>query len=368
MKKGLLFLFILLALTQCAEEEREISTERAFYYWQTILNFDSTANALADKLELETLYIRYFDIDYSPGYKSGIPVGVLDFNRQNKVEKEGRNIIPTIFITNQTFKYLDKKGIATLVENTNKKLLQTSCSLKNNSGYCYEIPKSWKAFDEEFGNYFAKSIQEIQIDCDWTASTKDKFFYFLELLKPKLNGRTLSCTVRLHQYKDRKLMGIPPVDRGLLMCYNVADVRNYKTPNSILQSKVVKQYLKGDTYPIKLDIGLPMFSWGAWFSGKEFKGILSGWNELDAQNETIYTKKEGNYYQVKIDTLIGKNYLREGDILRWDNSSEQEMKETIKLLYDKLDLAAVRITFFDWENQKIKRHENILEQYYREFE
>ena len=66
--------------------------------------------------------------------------------------------------------------------------------------------------------------------------------------------------------------------------------------------------------------------------------------------------------------MIGNNYLREGDILRWDNSSEEEMKETINLLYDKLDLETIRITFFDWENKKIKRHEKILEQYYREFE
>ena len=373
MNKGFLLISILLIFTQCAKE-REISTERAFYYWQTSLNFDSTANDLANKMKLETLYLRYFDIDYSPGYKSGVPVGILNLDKGDNAFFKGRKVIPTVFITNRTFKQLENKEIEELAKNTVKKIEEITGDLErqySNSILDYDDFSSWDEYEKEgkkAAAIFINNIQEVQIDCDWTASTKDKFFYFLELLKPKLNGRTLSCTVRLHQYKDRKLMGIPPVDRGLLMCYNVADARNYKTPNAILQSKIVKQYLKGDTYPIKLDIGLPMFSWAAWFNGKEFKGILSNWNELDAKNKTLYAKKEGNYYQVKTDTLIGNNYLREGDILRWDNSSEEEMKETINLLYDKLDLETIRITFFDWENKKIKRHEKILEQYYREFE
>jgi hypothetical protein len=139
------------------------------------------------------------------------------------------------------------------------------------------------------------------------------------------------------------------------------------TKNAILEAEIVKQYLKGKTYPIKLDIGLPMFSWAAWYRGKEFKGIVSGWNEADAKDKSLYKMTSDNRYFMKLDTVIGDNYLREGDMLRWDNGFEEEMEKAIELLQENLDLSDIRISFFDWETEKIKRNENNIEKYYRAF-
>ena len=44
------------------------------------------------------------------------------------------------------------------------------------------------------------------------------------------------------------------------------------------------------------------------------------------------------------------------------------MMETIALLKGNLDLSGIRIAFFDWEDEKIKRHRNEIEGYYLEFE
>jgi hypothetical protein len=163
-------------------------------------------------------------------------------------------------------------------------------------------------------------------------------------------------------------MGIPPVDRGLLMCYNVGNVQQLTTKNAILDAEIVKQYLKGKTYPIKLDIGLPIFSWAAWYRGNEFKGIVSGWNEVDAENQNLYKETSNHRYFLEADTVIGDNYLREGDLLRWDNGFENEMTETIALLKANLDLSGITIAFFDWETEKVKRHRSEIEGYYLEFE
>lgn len=378
MKKTFLLSLIVIVLSlmiQCSSNP-DISPERAMYYWQTTMNFDKTDDSIANNLKLKTIYIRYFDIDWSPGYKSGIPVGVLDSDSwKNTAYLKDKNIIPTVFITNRTFKNLDDKGIQTLAENTVKKIDQISDRLE--SWYVGSVV-NYDDFEDNYEGYekarkaaevkFKTMISEVQIDCDWTASTRDKFFSFLKILKPKLANKTLSCTVRLHQYKDRKLMGIPPVERGLLMCYNVGNVRKFDTKNSILEAEIVKQYLKGDAYPIKLDIGLPMFSWAAWYRGTEFKGIVSNWNELDVADKSLYRFTKDNRYLVSRDTAIGDNYLREGDLLRWDNSSKAEIDETISLLKNNLDISGIRISFFDWETEKIKRHEKALEAYYRQFE
>jgi hypothetical protein len=70
---------------------------------------------------------------------------------------------------------------------------------------------------------------------------------------------------------------------------------------------------------------------------------------------------------MKSDTVIGNNYLREGDMLRWDNGFEEEMEKTIELLQENLDLSDIRISFFDWETEKIKRNESDIEKYYQAF-
>lgn len=377
MKKLSFFVFtFLLFQYACNKSSPDLPTERAVYYWQTTMNFTETDDTLANSLKLETVYIRYFDIDWSAGYKSGVPVGVLGVDDwKGSANFKGKNIIPTVFITNLTFKNTDDKELEILANNTAKKIEQITERLED--WYAGSIA-NYDDFGEDYDAYqtaqneakttFKTMISEVQIDCDWTASTRDKFFKFLELLKPKLNEKTLSCTVRLHQYKDRKLMGIPPVDRGLLMCYNVSDVQKLKTKNAILDAEIVQQYLKGKTYPIKLDIGLPMFSWAAWYRGSEFKGIVSAWNEGDAKDKSLYQLTSDNRYFVKADTVIGDNYLREGDMLRWDNGFENEMDKTIQLLQENLDLSGIRIAFFDWETEKIKREEKVLEGYYREFE
>ena len=68
-----------------------------------------------------------------------------------------------------------------------------------------------------------ENVKEIQIDCDWTASTQEAYFEFLHYLKEKAKDKQiqLSATIRLHQLS----MTPPPVDRGILMMYNTGDVK-----------------------------------------------------------------------------------------------------------------------------------------------
>ncbi len=377
MKKMIFFLFAAILLAQCASKNPTptVTPERAFYYWQTTMDFSKNDDSLANNIGLKTIYLRYFDIDWSPGYSMPIPIGVLNKDLwEAEACLKDKNIVPTIFITNRTFKNLDDKGLNLLVENMAQKIDLLNESLKDwhlNSVVEYDDNANWEKYEEARKNETAKfqtMIAEVQIDCDWTASTRDNYFKFLKLLKAKLSDKTLSCTIRLHQYKDRELMGIPPVERGLLMCYNVADVQKLDTKNAILDSEIVEQYLVGKQYPMLLDIGLPMFSWAAWYRGKEFKGIVSNWNSKDAADKSVYSLTTDNRYAVKVDTAIGDNYLREGDLLRWDNGSEKELNKTIDLLIKNLNTSGIRIAFFDWETEKIKQHEEAIKTYYRQFE
>jgi hypothetical protein len=67
------------------------------------------------------------------------------------------------------------------------------------------------------------SYGEVQLDCDWADGTRDAWFTFLRAATALAHARQLqvSATVRLHQVKYRERTGVPPVDRGMLMAYNM---------------------------------------------------------------------------------------------------------------------------------------------------
>ncbi len=260
-----LVLLLWFGTQQCsvADQPRQPS----FYFWQTQMHFDSTAwQNLTRFSGQQPLYLRMFDVDYNSASESAIPVGDLAVIAKTAVT-DGRPIIPVVYFTNRVFENLKEEQVSALTRKTCSRILQ---HLENwNAGNCLEI----------------------QIDCDWTAGTRERYFQFLAAFRAHSAPKKVSCTVRLHQYRDRKQMGIPPVDRGMLMCYNVADPKLVRTINSIFDPRLVKGYLKAPPYPLPLDVALPIFGWGTWFRGNDFLGLMSNLNNANSYDSMLYVEE-----------------------------------------------------------------------------
>src|SRR5690606_5738679 len=103
--------------------------------------------------------------------------------------------------------------------------------------------------------------------------------------------KILSVTIRLHQVKYLAAAGIPPADKGLLMVYNIDNLRNVKVENSILNTQSAKSYLeKVGAYPLPLDVALPIFQWTLLFEAEQLKGILRDVSSTDLQNDPLLEK------------------------------------------------------------------------------
>jgi hypothetical protein len=76
-----------------------------------------------------------------------------------------------------------------------------------------------------------KSCKKIQIDCDWSQGTKHNYFQFLKQFKALDTTLQLSCTIRLHQVKYPTITGIPPVDEGTIMYYNMGKLNEDRKLN-----------------------------------------------------------------------------------------------------------------------------------------
>lgn len=268
----------------------------AFYYWQTNLALSPGQHEYLQQTGCKKLYLKIADIGLDAGSSDIIPYSQLQI--ADTVGLSDFEIVRVVFITNEVFQNISTEKSVWLAEKIAG--LQVLASL----------PES------------KTGRLEWQIDCDWTNSTREVFFVFLENLRKKLpTGTCLSATIRLHQYKFPDRTGVPPVDRGMLMCYNTGDIDNAATANSIFDPADAQKYLHGapKNYPLPLDLALPAFSWTLVYRDDELWKIIPG----EHAEITMGLQEKG--------TFLAGHYLRPGDLLRRETISAELLKKAAQL-------------------------------------
>ena len=291
--KKILFLILFIPIFVACEKQPSAS----FYYWKTSYTISPFERNYLDSLNVEKLYVRFFDIDIKNG--KAIPVSEITIQEKNTKQE----IIPVVLITNEVFKDLDKKAIETLAQHIDKEIK-------------FIYPK-----------ISDKKIKEIQFDCDWTTSTRNKYFYFLNIVEKGNPSLLVSATIRLHQIKDKVQTGIPPIEKGVLMYYATSNPLDFKDENSILENTLANNYIKDlNEYPIDLDIALPIYSWVIVQNQVGEKRLINGIRNKDLQDTSLYKPLKPNFYQVKKEHYLNGNYLYEDFILKVEEISHQDLE------------------------------------------
>ena len=268
---------LFLALVSCAITigcERKIGDVPdpcpSVYYWQTQLVIDSTERAYLKEHQIGKMYIKFFDVAMIEGEPR--PVGTLQFNDSIP---EGIKVIPTVFITEECL-HGDISSLGEKIVTRVKKMTDSE-----------HVP----------------GVSEVQIDCDWTGSSRKAYFSLLEDIRTRLKafGWSMSVTIRLHQLQQEP----PPADYGVLMVYNTGNLKERTDHNPILDIRDVKPFLSHlRKYDLPLCAAYPNYRWQLLFSGNEFKGILYDENLADS---TVYDHISGDtlYQVVQARTLHG---------------------------------------------------------------
>ena len=244
--KQLVYIITLFMLLSCTGKEKR-DTCRSVYYWSTTFSMDSAKTAFLHAHHIKKMYVRYFDVIIDAN-GNVMPNATIDF--RDKMPR-GIDIIPVVFIVNDCM----KKDISDLHGKILARILQMN---ETND---------------------VAGVKEIQIDCDWTRSTRNAYFAFLRRLHTAAakHGIRLSTTIRLHQLAESP----PPVDRGVLMMYNTGDFTDIRCANPILDMKDVAPYLHriGD-YRLPLSTAYPVFSYRLLFRGGHYVGVLHADDDL----------------------------------------------------------------------------------------
>ena len=320
MSRRLMFLMLAcLLFVGCNKRHHTIT--RGFYYWRTGYALSAYERNRLRDIQVKALYLRCFDVDWDEATQQPKPLGIVRFNTPPDT---GFNYTPVVFITQKAIAKLTLRQTRQLASDV-MRLVRELCQNNN------------------------LSTKEIQIDCDWTSSCREVYFSLLKEIRkqPFLQDKLLSCTIRLHQVKFRMNSGIPPVDRGLLMCYNIGNLKQPGAHNSILDAGLAKNYLKDvGSYPLKLDVALPLFRWCVQFHDGKMIGILRDVSPEDIAATPFFKHSNANLYHCEKDTDWQDYNFRVGDEIRTETPSISDLNAVADFTAEAVRNDSLAVLFF----------------------
>ena len=238
---------VAVVLSSCSRQP-EVQPVRSMYYWRTVYSLSQTERDFMKAHHVERLYVRYFDVVLNEQGEP-TPNATIKFPTASSGSERGTvgEVVPVVFIVND-------------------------CMARPHEGLAEKILTRVQQMNE---THDVKGVNELQIDCDWTVTTRRNFFAFLSELRTlaQAKGIALSATIRLHQLSQP----VPPVDRGVLMVYNTGDVTRLDCHHPILDLNDVRQYLHHlKNYDLPLSAAYPLFSWRVLFRNGRYVGIMHG--------------------------------------------------------------------------------------------
>jgi hypothetical protein len=326
MERRLVVIALVLSFCLLGCADRAKRANRGFYYWKNDFRLDSRDRTLLNKLAVNKLYIKFFDVVWENG---PVPVATVKFSSKPPQDVA---VVPTVFIVNDTLKKMSPASVPDLAEKISFKIRRT------------------------LAIYHLTGIREVQFDCDWTDSTRDKYFTLLRRLKADWERERvrISATIRLHQIKYRGRTGVPPVDRGMLMFYNMTEVTRFDTKNSILNLEAGKAYTVNlGSYPLPLDAALPIFSWGVIFQDQRFIGLARDFRSADMKRKPFH-RYRANIFRVDSDIYLHGSQLYHGDLIRIEESDYAECRKSAAYLRRNLKIdSQTRLLLFHFDQNAI---------------
>ena len=306
------------------------SVDRSFYYWKTRFDLSNQERDYLSDLKIKKLHIRFFDIEYDEISKNPMPVGTIRF--ANKVP-EGIDVVPVIYITNKTLQKTADGSMVGLTSNL------------------HQLVKSIAAQN-------AIKFTELQIDCDWSETTREKYFRLLKLLKAELKDCNLSATIRLHQVKYDKITGVPPVDRGMLMFYNMGKVSAKENHNSIFDKDDAAKYVSYiKKYSLPLDIALPLFSWGIHIREHKPVELLNNLTSYDFSNNANFIHQDEQSYLATQSFFFRGFYFMKNDVVKIEEISPDLCQEAANMVANELSSSNRSIALFNLDSLTLSRYE-----------
>ncbi|MFZ4785183.1 MAG: hypothetical protein ACOYLH_06865 [Flavobacteriales bacterium] len=319
-------------LDSCQHESRQYAV--GFYYWKTQVILNSIERSAMDSIQTGPMAVRYFDLDIDT--RSGLvsPIAPVSFDSVHCLKIAE----PVIFIKNRIFHERTDSAIAMWA-------VQTTALIRKIN----------------IDNGIVEN-KVIQLDCDWTVSTRDAFFFFIEKMKQANPRVEIISTVRLHQIKFKDTMGVPPVNRAVLMYYNMGKIECGQG-NSILDNSIGETYLGNlKSYPLPLDWALPTFYWAIRCDQGHVISLISK-TSREELTPPYFSQINPDQYQVERDHNFKGIWIEKGQVLKVEESTIADLHLALKLLEKYSDESPQKIYLFDLDSLNIVKYNQFIHEF-----
>lgn len=164
----------------------------------------------------------------------------------------------------------------------------------------------------------------------------------------------------MHQVKYLQSNGVPPVDKGLLMCYNMGDLRKWGDHNSILNMEALEAYTGNSrisNYPLSLDLALPLFEWTVLFRNRQYAGLLRNMEQQQLEDRSLFQPAGKHLYTALKDTLLNGYPLRQGEVLRYETSDPAVLQKAAKHLARQRQNYSPVVVLYHLDSLTLRKHQ-----------
>ncbi len=309
-----------------------IKPDRAFYYWRNGFSLSNKDVAYLKDGGVTKLYLHFFDVGWNAEYQRVIPVDEIkiDSNADNMFQ-----YIPVVYIANKALEETAFDSIDKLSRHINAEIKHVA-----------EVHKI--------------IYKELQFDCDWTDGTQKKYFKILSYFHKELkkSGIILSSTIRLHQVKYAEKTGIPPVDRGMLMFYNMGKINAIAGYNSIYNERDANNYASYvKTYALPLDVALPVFGWAVCIHDGKVTGLIEKAVDADFADTALFMSGgKGIFVSRKAFFLHGR-YFMKSDSVKMERISPDICEDAAANINKYLTNEKRTVSLFDYDSLYLSTYE-----------
>lgn len=328
MRKWIKIVMVAFFVNGCAHQQHPKVTERSIYFWKSVFKVSDDEKKIFHRLGITSIYLKYFDVAWNEHLKQPVPVAqvnIIDTGFLHEVK-----IVPVVFITNECLLKIQPAASDSLAENIHRLIGKIS-------------------------GLYNVHAREVQIDCDWTTNTKEQYFLLLQKIKELNADKILSVTIRLHQVKYISKSGVPPADRGMLMCYNMGNLKDPDAGNSIIDVQESKKYLANLTgYPLPLDVVFPLFNWKVLFRNNNYAGLIQ-----QLPDSLLYppvAKKIDNRYIIQADTSLAGYTFIKNDVLRTEESNYPVVMDVAALVNKKIAGDSLRVALYHLDSITLSKY------------
>jgi hypothetical protein len=268
------------------------AAHRAFYYWRTVLALGAAERRALAEHAIDRIYLRMFDVAWEHERAELVGKVQLGAGQALPVGRTGQviELAPVVFVRVEVLRQLSGEARAQLAGELWREVAARAQLL----GF---VPR------------------QLQLDCDWTDGTREAFFSLVREVK-RHSGLPLSSTIRLHQVKYRERTGVPPVERGMLMFYNMGKISAEAGARSIFDPEAASRYVsRVGEYPLPLDVALPIWSWTVHVRDGQVLDVLQSTDPAELDGVDFLKAAGGGRYAATRSAFFRGALLREGDEL-----------------------------------------------------